>query len=724
MTSSPDRLYSLLPAIHRMRDQERGYPLRALLQVIAEQVDIVEDDIARLYENWFIETCEDWVVPYIADLIGYRPVLEAGSTGDTTTAEGQRRNAVLIPRREVANTIRYRRRKGTLALLEQLAADVAGWPARAVEFYRLLGLSQHVNFLNLERGRTLDLRNGDALDRLNGPFDELAHTVDVRRIVSQRTRGYYSIPTVGLFIWRLKPYSITRAPALCVDRARNQYMFSILGNNTPLITLPIEEPLPTHVADELNVPTFIRRRAFEDRTMDYYGAGKSLRIWRDTFDQPVPLDQIVPADLSNWTYRPQGNQVAVDPVLGRIAFAPRTAPKTGVWVSYHYGFSDDVGGGEYPRLLKPVGARTLYQVNSSAPAGAAGSGNERRIYPNLKLALADWYSEKPADAVIEILDSGVYVEQIEIQLDAGQRLELRAANHTRPAIRLLDFYTNRPDALQIIGPESLEEGEKPPRVTFDGLLITGRGVNVRGSIAALTIRHSTLVPGWSLDHECRPESEEDPSLELNDTGARLTVDHSIIGTIRINENEVEREPLRFLLSDSILDATRTNLNALESAYGQVAHVIATVLRSTVFGRFDAHAIELAENSIFDGMVKVARRQIGCMRFCYVPYGSRTPRRYSCQPDLVVAALGPKPAEADKQRERNRVRPQFNSVRYGTPTYCQLAASCAIEIVRGAEDESEMGVFHDLFQPQRAANLRARLEEFTPAGADAGIIFAT
>ena len=62
-------------------------------------------------------------------------------------------------------------------------------------------------------------------------------------------------------------------------------------------------------------------------------------------------------------------------------------------------------------------------------------------------------------------------------------------------------------------------------------------------------------------------------------------------------------------------------------------------------------------------------------------------------------------------------------RYGTPTYCQLADSCADEIKRGTDDESEMGVFHDLFQPQRAANLRARLDEYTPAGMDAGIIYA-
>ena len=53
-----------------------------------------------------------------------------------------------------------------------------------------------------------------------------------------------------------------------------------------------------------------------------------------------------------------------------------------------------------------------------------------------------------------------------------------------------------------------------------------------------------------------------------------------------------------------------------------------------------------------------------------------------------------------------------------------AAGTAAEIVRGASDESEMGVFHDLFEPQRAANLRARLEEYTVAGFSTGIIFTS
>jgi len=59
-----------------------------------------------------------------------------------------------------------------------------------------------------------------------------------------------------------------------------------------------------------------------------------------------------------------------------------------------------------------------------------------------------------------------------------------------------------------------------------------------------------------------------------------------------------------------------------------------------------------------------------------------------------------------------------------PTYCQLSDLCAPEIAQGADDQSEMGAFHDRYQPQRAANLRTRLNEYTPAGMTAGIIFAS
>ncbi|MEQ9072097.1 MAG: hypothetical protein RLO18_35500, partial [Gimesia chilikensis] len=343
MNHSPDRLYQLLPTVYRLRDAEQGYPLRGLLRVISEQVDGVESDIAQLYENWFIETCQDWVVPYIADLIGYQLVEEAGKPGDVTTTEGRQLNKRLIPRREVANTIRYRRRKGTLALLELLARDVADWPARAVEFYKLLGWNQHLNHLRPLQGQTVDLRQGDALARLDSPFDRLAHRVEVRRITSQYDAGRYNLPSVGVFVWRLNVYSVTRTPAYCLEAVgAHCYTFSILGNDTPLYTRPQPEPEPTHIAEELNLPIPIRRYAFEERQIEagvertqastqYYGKDKSLAIWAGNWAgndaaQPIPPTSIIPADLSDWQYRPRPGQIAVDPELGRIIFPPGQLP--------------------------------------------------------------------------------------------------------------------------------------------------------------------------------------------------------------------------------------------------------------------------------------------------------------------------------------------------------------------------------------------------------------
>ncbi len=731
MTNNADRLYELLPIVHRQRDAEQQWPLKALLRVIGEQVDLIEADIDQLYDNWFIETCEDWVVPYIGDLVGYRIVHEAGQPGDVTTAQGRLRNKILIPRREVANTIRYRRRKGTLYLLELLANQVAGWPARAVEFYRLLGWMQGVNHLRPTRDRTTDLRYGDALDRMDGPFDELAHTVDVRRINSQRKRGRYNIPSVGLFVWRLKTYSVSHTPAYCREDVNPRcYTFSVLGNDAPLYTRWTAEEDPTEIAGEMNLPLPIRRRALEirDREGDgkanpaYYGADKSLAIWAPGWpdgesEQPVSPDNVIPADLSDWHYRPSRGYVAVDPVLGRMAFHPRDLPKDGVWVRYHYGFSADMGGGEYARRLAQPDKAVLYRV---------GKGDDWP-FQTIREALDAWERAEtaPSDAVIEIQDGAVYVEQLNIRFreeEKKQTLQIRAANHQRPIIRLLDWQTARPDAMWV-------EGKPGCRITLDGLLIAGRGLQFEGDLAEVEIRHSTFVPGWWIDEECEPGRPNEPSLELINTNARVTIRHSIIGSIQVNLDEVERDPVSVHMHDSILDATNPELEAVSAPGGLIAHAVLTLERCTVIGQTLTHAITLAENGIFDGLIKVARRQHGCIRFCYVTPGSRTPRRYRCQPDLVEAQAREEYPVADEreraiEQERLRVQPQFNSRRYGTPTYCQLALTCAEEIRRGADDESEMGAFHNLFQPQREANLRARLEEYSPAGMDAGIIFAS
>ena len=523
--SREDRLYELLPPIYRIRDAEQGEPLKALLRVITEQVNLVEDDIHQLYENWFIETCEDWVVPYIGELIGYEPVHEAGEPSSIDTPQGRLRNKILIPRREVADTIRYRRRKGTLALLELLANDVAGWPARAVEFYTLLGWTQSLNHLRLNRGETVDVRKGSWLDLIDSPFERFAHTVDVRRINSIRSQGRYNIPSVGVFVWRLKSYSVTETPAYCLEAVGPHcYTFSVLGNDCPLFMLPEPEPDPTHIANEFNLPVPIRRRLFEDQKAQLYGPKKSLHIWRGIkrkggiVREAIPESQIVPADLSDWQYIPRRGTIAVDPVLGRITFPTRRLPKNGVWVSYHYGFSTDLGGGEYERTISQPTGYKLYRVG----------GDEE--FETINAALDQWGmdSETVTDAVIEIGDSGVYVEPINIEFKEGQEsLQLRAANRMRPIIRLLDWQTSKPDALTVTG-------QKGSRFMLDGVMVTGRGVQVGGDLAELTIRHSTLVPGWNIGPDCGPQRPTEPSLEIFSPDVCVKIEYSIIGSIQID----------------------------------------------------------------------------------------------------------------------------------------------------------------------------------------------
>jgi hypothetical protein len=144
-------------------------------------------------------------------------------------------------------------------------------------------------------------------------------------------------------------------------------------------------------------------------------------------------------------------------------------------------------------------------------------------------------------------------------------------------------------------------------------------------------------------------------------------------------------------------------------------------------------LDLAEDCLFTGQLEVSRRGHGCVRSCFVPPRSRTPRRHHCQPDLAMAVareraerqhLDPGDTAAAVARERARVQPLVASRRYGRPEYARLSLASVREIARGAHDESEVGAFHDLYNPQRDVNLRTRLDQFTPAGSDAGVLHVT
>ena len=375
---------------------------------------------------------------------------EAGR-GHSLLKDGSR-NRILVPRREVANTIRYRRRKGTLALLEELARDVAGWPARAVEFFRLLAWNQNINHLHFERAKTVDVRSMEDLDLLDGPFERLAHSVDVRRIISQRTAGRYNIPSVGVFIWRLKSYSVTHSPACCKeDEGDNCFTFSAIGRDTWLFVKPEPETESTHLAEKENVPAPIHRSDFARHPDRFYGVDRSFALYVDGWpgcsdSEPVPVASIIPADLSDWQYIPPLDHVAVDPVLGRFSFHLDQALEKDLRVTYHYGFSAAIGGGEYKRDISDPSPRHLDASAHGEEPEDTSQDIEPKFYrvgvdqdfQSIRAALDQWRKDAedaPLDAVIELTDNDVYTEPIKIDLYSSQTLQIRAANGKRPVIQ-------------------------------------------------------------------------------------------------------------------------------------------------------------------------------------------------------------------------------------------------------------------------------------------------
>ena len=100
-------------------------------------------------------------------------------------------------------------------MLEELARDVTGWPAHAVEFFELLGWTQHLEHFR-PQACWFDVRSLERDERVDGAFDEASHTVDVAPIST--FDGWHSIKNIGFFLWRLVPNrALRRRPAVLDD---------------------------------------------------------------------------------------------------------------------------------------------------------------------------------------------------------------------------------------------------------------------------------------------------------------------------------------------------------------------------------------------------------------------------------------------------------------------------------------------------------------------------
>lgn len=991
-----DRLYKLLPSVYQEQDAAAGYPLRALLHLITDQSNILQSDIQQLWDNFFIETCDRWSIPYIGDLVSNTPLHDSHrhSTPDTAhslfgdlTGRDLRPAIAIRSRADVAKTIYYRRRKGTLPMLEELARDVTGWAAHAVAFFEHLNWSQNLNHLRLASLDCPDLRAIEPLDLLHGPFDGISHTIDVRDIAQDE--GWYNIRNVGFFLWRLRSYPLKKVPARPANQPW-QYHFSPLGNPAPLFTRWRREGDEVGMATELHVPGPIRFLALDadirayiqaNQTLppssrpgytEFYGLfdevsgcllppapNSSLMIFSD--GQPIPPERLVAMNLQSWRRPPAAfrgvlsgeladplplsattpavnvaiegvtetatfptkpttlaeaarsleaairsahsswafrgaevvvvdnrllilpgthdaivftsfasdntvtelkldagslqlvegvlserlspfpqlsaaspsmkvtlgsedylialtsapltlaaacaalentihsvsgnstakvlpvrdrllilpgvcgdrivfdvteddrttaaelkllNQVGVDPQRGRIAFPLHQEPHKGVDVFYHYGFSADLGGGPYERgkwLIAPELARTALQYWVKQD-GQVSPGSPPVTHTSLTAAIADWQQvvadwttnsspNKPINTIITILDSRTYELPDEIQLSSQHWLVIQAANGERPILQTqLEQGNDKGFAVRLHSPTSSGNLNCRASLTLSGVVIEGF-VQIMDDLDQLRLLHSTLVPGRHLNEADGKPATSAPSLMVErysttnkpiNAQLQIQIAFSITGPLRIPA-QIDR----LWLLDSIVDGLGGTAIAALTTQPEPGPPT-TMERATILGHCQVKQI-VASETIFTDRVMVTQKQVGCVRFSYVPPGSQTPRQYHCQPTLEIT----KQLEAAKQQAqlqqqdfsssaqaqiRQEIQgwlvPSFSAMEYGLPGYCQLRLGCPSQIRQGAEDESEMGVFCHLKQPQRETNLRVRLTEYLPFGLDAGLIFVT
>lgn len=771
MSSTP-HLYDLLPAYVRFRDFYEGQPLRTLMAALEQPYRAVEENIDELARAWFIETCELWMVPYIADLVGVR-----GLSGDYQLQPRQRTR--------VANTIAYRRRKGTPAVLERVCQDVSGWYCHVVDYREVMAMTQCLRHVRPGRGATVEVRRSSELDRLGTPFNVIAHTVDLKPTSLLRRRGSgdvpvplgdrggFNLPNLGVTYWRLNPYPMFRGTPRQVRAGQNGlgegYTFHPFGIDIPLFNQPVTADGPVYESEERNLPTRLRRQVLarevaELRRVRGGGEGyfeRAQRVFRilsreegEEGYRPVDPEAMSICDLSQWRppLRPARGggevrtftrwspvepaktlplKVAVDPQLGRFLFLEEGQGRQ-VQVDYSYGLAADLGGGPYPRrdsLIEPS-ELTWHAVVSSRYEGS-GEDHERGVFffRTLDEAVDAWNATFqwpiPTSApdvkishngVIQIADSATYEVRRGLIVDLRHRcLAIEAADGFCPCLR---------GDLRVRGPlhqTELDAGDKSEveqsRVSLDGLWIEGK-ILLAGELQ-LEIEHCTVRPP-------REGGKTPAAIEggrISSPRYEVTISRSIVGGIALMGDLPGLN-----VSNSIVDGGQGDSVSGPASAQEGTGLILRAQSTTFLGPVWAHQIPLAVNVLFTDPVRLLGPWDGKIRHSYVPYGSSEELPLvRCTRGRALHGLhglhGDSGTEPEESREM-RVIPSFTSTTFGDPGYGQLSPSCPPEIATGGENGNEVGAFHDLLQADRLVRLRPVLNEYVPWGLEDRVSFVT
>lgn len=734
-----EKLWEMIPAIYRHEDglAERPGVLRALVEVLAEQAAILRRSQDRLWDDQFIELCNDWAVPYIADLVGTRLVSDLNKRGR---------------RVDVAKTIYYRRRKGTLRVLEELISDISGWEGKIVEQFTRLARSRHRldpyptplagRYSGTPPGGWADLRKTRPAEISESPFDEFFHTPDVRK--NRGRKGLYNIPKLAVHLFRLHSFSLKEtspfslgdgvrftfdpsgrdiplfirrnrpsdydweawrsanewelpAPIACRLLGHAEYRISeaavqILANDASLgltnnavsdlrtlsatqfrdeaelramvATLPTQaELLAVSVFQSILRLTIIEDCGKQALLPNAFSVDGGSIIEPDAGSLSVQLsaniitaENCTSANLSGWSLPPINKLLAIDPENGRFMFTGAPVSADALEVSYHYGFSGNIGAGSYDRRV----------VEDSQPTLPPKSGGG-----------AISVSDISNNGVAELADSKTYGPLPD--KNAIQNLTLQAANGHRPYLQLDSNWRLT----------TVSSGNAA--LLLDGLWVGSKGnqpceIVLRGNYECVTIRHCTFDPGGSSN--ALGETLHPLRLVVEGFVEQMCIHHSIMGPISTRLNGTIGT---LSISDSIIHSVLTDTPAITLNSGMLE-----MERVTIFGQIDVHRLYASEVIVTQNAT-VEDTQTGCFRFSSAPMTSRLPRPY--ESFLFETDNGD----------------WFTARHFGHPGYGQLSDVAPLSLQRGAENRSEMGAFNNLFNSIKSDDLRTKIDEYMPFG---------
>ncbi len=752
-------LYERLPEIYRVKDQEQTPPgqLKNYLAIVEHIFNGIHENIESLYDDLFIETCDDWVIPYIGDLLGTSHL-----KGDPWPL-----------RADVADTIALRRRKGTLASIERLTYNLTQWGVHTVELRENLVWNQHLNHQRPDiggdppygsitrftpiRGGTVTLRDPAMLSLLHTPFEPFAHLADLKP--PSLGNISYNLPNLAIFLWRLKDYQVKFTKPIVQIQATGTTEPDEATHVVQVLVHPLGDPIRLFNTYQFNpdkeppvitqldaTPGFIPMARLTTNSE----AGKpekyvaiatynpidtdiaSLDIAEVGLQLHFPESEFAETNLSEWTIRGENlcawergiqpplkdREIAIDPIIGRILIGvsspeEATALKNYLLLTYTYGAVGNVGAHPISRTLpNKWNEETVVLKSVNLFQGETLNSALNNIQDEDSPVVIEIQ-----DSLVHVLDlsaiAGTFDEDGGLGLRLNRSLIIQAADGQRPIIKLVQPLRVRPYDVSAAGNLTLRlEGLY---VTRDESFPADAPLIARAALNRLEIVDCTLDPGGQKLLDGTAEGTRQPlrpSLELRhpygfdtaeeeeafDQTPEIILERTIAGSVLCDRGYL------LCLSHSIIDAGKGVNDDPESSFA-VSNATdpennwgppTQVNGITVFGLMRVEQIS-GRGGIWVHGLEVLNNQIGCIRYSY----------FSGKGDRLPQNLGCVTGKEAKLR--------FVSEIFGEPAYGQLARASDFDLrERGPRDDA-MGAFGFLLEAHKWRNLQIRFREFMPVG---------